>query len=329
MEPQSFHPLDYLAVVNRRKWWFIVPLAAVHRGRRRRRGGLAEDLSLEGGDRRAVADAVGRPAARRQLDGSGRAAARDPAVAAQPDGARPGHPRGEAEQVEAGRRGRGGAAREPRAEHRGAADRSASTAVPTRPAASTSSTSATPTAIPRAPSASPTASPRSSSRRTRSSQTDRAENSADVLEQQVAAVAGAADRPRGPAARQEAELHRPAAGADRRERADGQRRAQPARVDLDADPHRAGPPQPGRVADRSDAAGRRRRRPMTGARPRGAAGGAEARSTISRRSSPPTARSATPTSTPTSTGCSARSSRRAPTWRRRTRSPRRPTATRC
>jgi polysaccharide chain length determinant protein (PEP-CTERM system associated) len=26
MEPQSFHPLDYLSVVNRRKWWFVVPL---------------------------------------------------------------------------------------------------------------------------------------------------------------------------------------------------------------------------------------------------------------------------------------------------------------
>ena len=26
MEPQSFHPLDYLAAVNRRKWWFILPL---------------------------------------------------------------------------------------------------------------------------------------------------------------------------------------------------------------------------------------------------------------------------------------------------------------
>jgi long-chain acyl-CoA synthetase len=26
MEPQSFHPLDYLSVANRRKWWFIVPL---------------------------------------------------------------------------------------------------------------------------------------------------------------------------------------------------------------------------------------------------------------------------------------------------------------
>ncbi len=26
MEPQSFHPLDYLAAVNRRKWWFVVPL---------------------------------------------------------------------------------------------------------------------------------------------------------------------------------------------------------------------------------------------------------------------------------------------------------------
>src|SRR5437773_2725191 len=28
MEQQSFHPLDYMAAVNRRKWWFIVPLAA-------------------------------------------------------------------------------------------------------------------------------------------------------------------------------------------------------------------------------------------------------------------------------------------------------------
>jgi polysaccharide chain length determinant protein (PEP-CTERM system associated) len=27
MEEQSFHPLDYLAMVNRRKWWFIGPLA--------------------------------------------------------------------------------------------------------------------------------------------------------------------------------------------------------------------------------------------------------------------------------------------------------------
>jgi len=26
MEQQSFHPLDYMAVVNRRKWWFILPL---------------------------------------------------------------------------------------------------------------------------------------------------------------------------------------------------------------------------------------------------------------------------------------------------------------
>jgi polysaccharide chain length determinant protein (PEP-CTERM system associated) len=28
MEQQSFHPLDYTSTVNRRKWWFIVPLAA-------------------------------------------------------------------------------------------------------------------------------------------------------------------------------------------------------------------------------------------------------------------------------------------------------------
>src|SRR5947209_120307 len=27
MEPRSLHPLDYLAVVNRRKLWFVVPLA--------------------------------------------------------------------------------------------------------------------------------------------------------------------------------------------------------------------------------------------------------------------------------------------------------------
>ena len=26
MEQHSFHPLDYMAVVNRRKWWFVVPL---------------------------------------------------------------------------------------------------------------------------------------------------------------------------------------------------------------------------------------------------------------------------------------------------------------
>src|SRR4029077_7554135 len=26
MEPQTFHPLDYRAAVNRRKWWFVVPL---------------------------------------------------------------------------------------------------------------------------------------------------------------------------------------------------------------------------------------------------------------------------------------------------------------
>src|SRR5688572_9046892 len=28
MEQQSFHPLDYLSVANRRKWWFVVPLVA-------------------------------------------------------------------------------------------------------------------------------------------------------------------------------------------------------------------------------------------------------------------------------------------------------------
>lgn len=28
MEQQSFHPLDYVSVANRRKWWFIVPLIA-------------------------------------------------------------------------------------------------------------------------------------------------------------------------------------------------------------------------------------------------------------------------------------------------------------
>src|SRR3954447_21846781 len=28
MEQQSFHPLDYMAMVNRRKWWFVVPLLA-------------------------------------------------------------------------------------------------------------------------------------------------------------------------------------------------------------------------------------------------------------------------------------------------------------
>ena len=28
MESQSFHPLDYVSVVNRRKWWLIVPLVA-------------------------------------------------------------------------------------------------------------------------------------------------------------------------------------------------------------------------------------------------------------------------------------------------------------
>jgi len=28
MEQQSFHPLDYMAAVNRRKWWFILPLLA-------------------------------------------------------------------------------------------------------------------------------------------------------------------------------------------------------------------------------------------------------------------------------------------------------------
>src|SRR4029077_472034 len=28
MEEQAFHPLDYLSVVRRRKWWLIIPLAA-------------------------------------------------------------------------------------------------------------------------------------------------------------------------------------------------------------------------------------------------------------------------------------------------------------
>ena len=28
MEERAFHPLDYLSVVRRRKWWLIIPLAA-------------------------------------------------------------------------------------------------------------------------------------------------------------------------------------------------------------------------------------------------------------------------------------------------------------
>jgi hypothetical protein len=27
MEERRFHPLDYLSVLQRRKWWFIVPMA--------------------------------------------------------------------------------------------------------------------------------------------------------------------------------------------------------------------------------------------------------------------------------------------------------------
>ena len=91
-------------------------------------------------------------------------------------------------------------------------------------------------------SASPTASPPSSSRRTRSSRPRAPRTPPTVLEQQVDGVAGEAERAREQAARQEAELRRPAARADRRQRADGQRRAQPVRVDLDADPLRAGSP---------------------------------------------------------------------------------------
>ena len=58
MEQQSFHPLDYLSVANRRKWWFVVPLVTCMADRRRRGRRVAQEIRVEGGDRHAVADAV-------------------------------------------------------------------------------------------------------------------------------------------------------------------------------------------------------------------------------------------------------------------------------
>ena len=104
MEPQSFHPLDYLSVVNRRKWWFILPLVAVHRAR----GAVAVTVWPKTYMSKAT---IGMQSPTlspdllrgRELDGPGRTPARDPAVAAQPDRPGAGHPRG-ADQPVASRR---------------------------------------------------------------------------------------------------------------------------------------------------------------------------------------------------------------------------------
>src|SRR5258708_7044613 len=95
------------------------PTAGVHRRRRRRCRRLAEEVSVAGRRRGREPDAVAGLRPRRQLDGSGRAATRDLAAAAQPGDIGACRPRREAQSYEAGRRGGGLAPGEPREEHRG------------------------------------------------------------------------------------------------------------------------------------------------------------------------------------------------------------------
>ena len=104
MEERAFHPLDYLTVVSRRKWWLIVPVVLGRNRRHHPRADVAQEVHLAGENRHRRPDAFARTAARRQFAGQGGAAARDFAAAPQPAGARAGGARGEAGPEQAGRR---------------------------------------------------------------------------------------------------------------------------------------------------------------------------------------------------------------------------------
>ena len=85
MEERRFHPLDYLSVLSRRKWWFIVPLVRLHRWSARRwrcccRAKYQSQAEIGIADPDAVAGA----AARRAVAGRRGAAARRLAAAAEP-----------------------------------------------------------------------------------------------------------------------------------------------------------------------------------------------------------------------------------------------------
>ena len=95
MEERRFHPLDYLSVLRRRKWWFIVPLVLCDRRRRGARDVPAARVQVRGGDRHRRSDAVARAAARRAVARRRGTAARGLAAAAEPHRARAGRPRRE------------------------------------------------------------------------------------------------------------------------------------------------------------------------------------------------------------------------------------------
>ena len=89
--------------------------------------------------------------------------------------------------------------------------------------------------------------------------TQQAQNTSEVLAQQLKASQERLAQAAGTAAGEEAGEHRPAARSDERQRLDGQRPAPAARIAVAAAAHRAGPAVDARGAARADEAGRRRR----------------------------------------------------------------------
>ena len=252
MEEQSFHPLDYTAVVRRRKWWLIVPVVVCVDRRRAARDVPAEAVPVAGDHRRGRPDALAGAPPRRQLARQGRAAARDLAAAAEPDGPRARRARGEdrpgkpVDETAAWLRANVSQnIAVPHADRQQAVDPEAG---------STASFSATPTAT--RTSAAHRQPPGVRLRRGElEAATERVENTSEVLSQQLQASQERLTQLEDQLRDEEAGLHGPASRPGQRQHADGQRPAQSARLDLDAAPHRAGSSDDGGIAARADAAG--------------------------------------------------------------------------
>ena len=140
MDERAFHPLDYLSVLRRRKWWLIAPVALGIVVGALLAAFWPQAVPLRGPDRDRRAEADAGAAPQRQLARPRRAAARDLAAAPEPAGPRARRPRGEAESEQAGR-GRGRLAQDAESSSPSTSRSAAAATIGTGSTASSSATS--------------------------------------------------------------------------------------------------------------------------------------------------------------------------------------------
>ena len=252
MEERRFHPLDYVSVLRRRKWWFVAPLVLSIVVGAALAMLLPREYTSRSGDRHRRSDALARTAARRAVARRRGTSARHFPAAAEQERARAGRPRREPVARQAGRADSGRSAVECRETHRrAAADR------PHGPR--TRRGRQLPARLRRCRARSRAAHHQPARHRVRRGelQDEDAAGAEHLGSARPAAEGepGAAGEAAGAAADEEAGEHRPAARSDERQRVDGQRHAPAARVAVAAVAHRAGPAVDGRGAARADEAG--------------------------------------------------------------------------